>query len=193
MYRARVIIADKEKDFRHNLKEILRYNGYLVVGEAEEAQGLLQQAFQLSPDLIIIARDLPGNEGMYAVGIIEEHRLAPVVIVGFPGEDMMEVARLPGVYGVLTKPLQEEMVVPVLEMATAFFERMTRLEKEAKTLRRTLEERRLVERAKSLLVEKRGMTEKEAHRYLQKLSMDRCVPVGRVAKEIILKLGKEEG
>lgn len=192
MFRTRIIIAHSDKDFSRRLKEILRHAGYMVVGETQDGRSLLQMVFQTTPDLVVLEDLLPGSEGMDVAGIIEEQRVAPVVLVAnVQQQNLAELARSPGVYGVLPRPLQEEKVVPTIEMALAAFERVMRLEKEVGTLRKALEERKLVERAKGLLIKRKGLREREAYKYLQKMSMDRCLSIVRVAREVICLLEKQ--
>lgn len=189
MYRARVVVGESDRFFKERLKDVLRRAGYTVIGEAGNGRLLLQVVFQTSPDLVIMEHQLPGSEGMGLAGIIEEHRVAPVVLTAdLQQASVAELVRSPGVYGVLPRPLQEEMVVPVIELALAFFERAVLLEKEIGALRRTLEERKLVEKAKGLLMERLGLKEREAYRYLQKKSMDRCLPLAKVAREVLEEL-----
>ncbi|AEG14143.1 response regulator receiver and ANTAR domain protein [Desulfofundulus kuznetsovii DSM 6115] len=191
MYRTRIVVAESDRDFRARLKEILRHAGYMVIGETQDGRSLLQMVFQTTPELVILEYRLPGSEGIDVAGIIEEHHVAPVVLTAdLHQQNVAELVRSPGVYGVLPRPLQEEMVVPTIEMAMSSFERTMRLEKEIRGLRKTLEERKLTERAKGLLMERKGMTERQAYKYLQKMSMNRCVPLARVAREIIMALEK---
>lgn len=191
MYRTRIVVAESDRDFRARLKEILRHAGYMVIGETQDGRSLLQIVFQTTPELVILEYRLPGSEGIDVAGIIEEHHVAPVLLTAdLHQQNVAELVRSPGVYGVLPRPLQEEMVVPTIEMALASFERTMRLEKEIRGLRKTLEERKLTERAKGLLMERKGMTERQAYKYLQKMSMNRCVPLARVALEIIMALEK---
>ncbi|MCS5695617.1 ANTAR domain-containing protein [Desulfofundulus thermocisternus] len=191
LYRIRVVVGESDRDFRARLKETLRHAGYMVIGETQDSRSLLQLVFQTTPELVILEYRLPGSEGMDVAGIIEEHHVAPVLLTADLHQyNVAELVRLPGIYGVLSRPLQEEMVVPAVETALASFERIVRLEKEVTSLRKTLEERKLTERAKGLLMERKGMTERQAHKYLQKLSMDRCIPISRLAREIIRTLEK---
>lgn len=187
MFGTRVVIADSDPLFRKALKEVFRHVDYLVVGEAADAHGALQIVFQHEPSVVVLDPSLPGTENMDVAGIIEEHRVAPVVVaISLSRGEIEDYARTPGVYGVLIKPLQEITVQPVIESAMANFERSLRLAKEIKELRKELENRKLLERAKGLLMEKKSMSEREAHKYIQKLSMDKCVPVAKVAKNIII-------
>lgn len=185
----RVVIAHSDVNFRRKLKDALRLAGYTLIREAGEGKSALQIVFQTEPDLVILEEQIPGGEGIDLAEIIGEHQVAPVVLavqINQPG--LVELARKNGVYGLLTHPLQETNIIPVLEAALANFERVIGLQKEVKELRRQLEMRKLVEQAKGLLMEKRGLSEKEAYKYLQKMSMDRCLPMAKVARQVILSL-----
>ncbi len=185
----RVVIAHSDVNFRRKLKDALRLAGYTLIREAGEGKSALQIVFQTEPDLVILEEQIPGGEGIDLAEIIGEHQVAPVVLavqINQPG--LEELARKNGVYGLLTHPLQETNIIPVLEAALANFERVIGLQKEVKELRRQLEMRKLVEQAKGLLMEKRGLSEKEAYKYLQKMSMDRCLPMAKVARQVILSL-----
>lgn len=191
---SRVVIADSDLNFRRQLKDILRHAGCTLIREAGEGKSALQIVFQTEPDLVILEDRIPGSEGIDIAEIIGEHRVAPVVLAVEPTrqQNLEELARKNGVYGLLIKPLRETNILPVLEAALANFERVARLQKEVKDLRKQLETRKLVEQAKGLLMEKKGFSEQEAYKYLQKISMDRCLPLARVARQVILVLNKEE-
>lgn len=186
MYGTRIVIADTDAIYRRSLKEAFRHVDYLVVGEAPDARTLLQMIFQADPHVVVMDPHIPGSEGIDITGIIDEHRVAPAVaIVSQTRREIEDFARLPGVYGVLLKPLQNLVVQPVIETALANFDRAMKLEKELKDLRQELENRKIVERAKGLLMERKKMTEREAYKYLQKMSMDKCVTLVRVARDLI--------
>lgn len=187
---SRVVIADSDLNFRRQLKDILRHAGCTLIREAGEGKSALQIVFQTEPDLVILEDRIPGSEGIDIAEIIGEHRVAPVVLAVEPtrGQNLEELARKNGVYGLLIKPLRETNILPVLEAALANFERVTRMQKEVQDLRKQLETRKLVEQAKGLLMEKKGFSEQEAYKYLQKISMDRCLPLARVARQVILTL-----
>lgn len=193
MYGTRIVIADTDAAFRRTLKEAFRHADYQVVGEAADARGALQIIFQSDPHVVVMDPYLPGGEGIELTSIIDDHRVAPVVaVVSHSQGEIEDYARLPGVYGVLMKPLQGEPVQPVVESALANFERAIRMEKELKDLRHELENRKIIEMAKGLLMEKKKLTEKEAYKHMQKLSMDKCVPLARVARSVILHYQQRE-
>ncbi len=186
---ARIVIADKEKGFRKQLREILKQAGYLVVGEAEDVKTTLHLVSQTEPELLVLDVDLPGFGEMQLIRVLEERRVVSVVLT-FPYDHrlIVDMAAAGGVFGLLTKPVQETSVFPILESALVNFRRVKLLEKETGKLRQELETRKVVERAKGLLMEKKGMNEADAFRYLQKLSMDRCVSMMKVAKQTVITL-----
>ncbi|HAP93711.1 MAG TPA: response regulator [Desulfotomaculum sp.] len=189
MFGTRVVVADSDLSFRRKLKDILNHAGYLVTGEPARGKETLQMVFQIEPDLVVLESRLPGSEGIDVAGIIGEHMVAPVVLtVDGRRQDLGELVRKTGVYGILAKPLQEMSVLPVLETAIVCFEQVVKLQKQVNELRKKLEARRLVEQAKGLLMESKGLTEQQAYKYLQRLSMDQCLPIAKVARQVVLSL-----
>ena len=83
------------------------------------------------------------------------------------------------------KPANKKQLFNAIELANANFKRIIKLEAENKRLKKALEERKLVERAKGLLMEQKGICEKDAYKLLQKLSMNRCLPIGKIARQVI--------
>lgn len=188
MFGTRIVIADTDAAYKKTFREACRHADYLVVGEATDARGALQLIFQAEPQVVVMDPYLPGGEGIDLTGIIDEHRVAPVVaVVSHVQGEIEDYARLPGVYGVLLRPLPAGTLRPVIESALSNFERAMKLEKDLREMRRELENRKLVEMAKGLLMEKKKLTEKEAYKFLQKISMDRCVPLAKVARNVIMQ------
>lgn len=186
MYGTRIVIADSDGNFRKNLREIFRHTDYQVVGEASDAHSALQMIFQHEPKLVVLDPWLPGTENINVAEIVDEHRVAPVVVaISQTRGEVEDFAWSPGVYGVLLKPVQDMTVQTVIESALANFDRAMRLSREINQLRKELETRKLVEQAKGLLMERKSMSEKDAFKYIQKLSMDKSVPLAKVAKNII--------
>lgn len=193
MFGTRIVIAETDAAYRRALKEAFRHADYLVVGETTDARSALQIIFQTEPQVVVMDPYLPGGEGIELTGIIEEHRVAPVVaIASHVQREIEDFARLTGVYGVLLKPLQTGTVQPVIESALANFDRAMKMEKELKDLHRELESRKIIEMAKGLLMERRNLTEREAYKYLQKISMDRCLPLVKVARNVISHYRQEK-
>lgn len=187
----RVVIADTDENYRKQVKEILKQAGYLVVAETSDVSSTLQCLSKTEPDLLILDIDLAGFDSMQVTRVLEESRLVPVVLtVPFSRRLVEEMATAGSIFGIVVKPVQEAALLPALETAMANFKRVKQLEKENMKLRRELETRKLVERAKGLLMEQKGISEKDAYRYLQKVSMDRCMSMLKVAKQVIAMMQK---
>ncbi len=184
---SRVFISESDLNFRRRLKDILIHSGYLIIGESSSGKHTLQMVSRLDPTLIILEHRLPGSEDLDIAEIIGGQMIAPVVLtVDARRQDVDELVRKTGVYGVLSRTLLEASILPVLETAIAGFERVTDLQKQVVELRKKLYERRLVEQAKGLLMESKGFTEEQAYRYMRHLSMDNCLPLAKIARNIVM-------
>ena len=187
MERARVIIADDESIIRMDLREMLTNLGYLVVGEAGDGHDAVNLARELKPDVAVLDIKMPGMDGIEAARILTEEKIAPVVLLtAYSQRDLVERAKEAGVVGYITKPMRESDLTPAIEVAMARFAEFRALEKEVGDLKQALETRKLVDRAKGILIDTQGLTEAEAFRKIQKMSMNRRKPMKEVAEAIIL-------
>jgi response regulator NasT len=182
----RVLIAEDEALIRLDLKEMLEEEGYEVVGEAGDGETAVSMAEQLRPDLVILDVKMPVMDGIVAAERIAGARVAPVVILtAFSQRDLVERARAAGAMAYLVKPFQKKDLLPTIEMATSRFAEIVALENEVADLADRLETRKLVERAKGVLMEKQGMTEPEAFRWIQRTAMDRRTSMKMVASAVL--------
>ncbi len=187
MERIRVIIADDESLVRADLREALTEQGYLVVGEVGDGRSAVNMARELAPDVVLMDIKMPGMDGIEAARILTEERIAPVVLLtAYSQRELIERAKEAGVVGYLVKPFRETDLAPAIELALARFAEFRALEKEVSDLAEALETRKKVERAKGILMDKHGMTEAEAFRKIQKMSMNTRRPMKEVAEAIIL-------
>jgi len=186
--RTRVIVADDESIIRMDLREMLTNLGYLVVGEAGDGRSAVNLARELRPDVVIMDIKMPGGiDGIDAAKILTEERIAPVVLLtAYSQRELVERAKEAGVVGYIVKPFRESDLVPAIEVALARFAEFRALEKEVGDLKEALETRKLVDRAKGILMDTQGLTEAEAFRRIQKMSMDTRKPMKEVAEAIIL-------
>jgi len=185
--RTRVIIADDESIIRMDLREMLTNLGYLVVGEAGDGRSAVNLARELKPDVAILDIKMPEMDGIEAARILTEEKIAPVVLLtAYSQRDLIERAKEAGVVGYITKPMRESDLTPAIEVAMARFSEFRALEKEVGDLKQALETRKLVDRAKGILMDTQGLTEAEAFRKIQKMSMDKRRPMKDVAEAIIL-------
>ncbi len=187
--RVRVLIADDESITRTDLKEMLTNLGYLVVGEAVDARTAVNMAREIRPDAVIMDIRFEGDDfdGIDAARVLMEERIAPVILLSAYGDrELVQRAKEAGVMGYLIKPFREADLPPAIEVAMTNFQHWLQLEKEAKDLKEALETRKLVERAKGILMDRYGLSEAEAFRRIQKMSMDNRKPMKEIAMAIIL-------
>ena len=182
----RVLIAEDEALIRLDLAEMLRDEGYDVVGEAGDGQEAVDLAEQLRPDLVIMDVKMPRRDGIDAAAEIADKRIAPIlVLTAFSQRDLVEKARDAGAMAYLVKPFSITDLMPAIEVAVSRFEEMLGLEREVANLGERLETRKLVERAKGVLQVKQGMTEPEAFSWIQRAAMDRRTTMKRVAEVVL--------
>jgi response regulator NasT len=187
MERTRVIIADDEALIRMDLREMLTNLGYLVVGEVADGRSAVNQSRELRPDVVVMDIKMPDMDGIEAAKVLTEERIAPAVLLSaYSQRDLVERARDAGVVAYLVKPYREEELAPAIEVALARFREFQTLQKQVDDLQQALETRKLVDRAKGILMDKQGLSEAEAFRKIQKMSMDNRKPMKDVAEAIIL-------
>jgi AmiR/NasT family two-component response regulator len=156
--RTRIVIADDESLIRMDLREMLTNLGYLVVGDVGDGRSAVNLAKELRPDIVIMDIKMPDMDGIEAARILTEERIAPVLLLSaYSQQELVTKAREAGVAGYLVKPFRE-----------------------------TLETRKIVERAKGILMESQSINEAEAFRRIQKMSMNNRKPMRTVAEAIIL-------
>ena len=185
----RVLIAEDEALIRLDLREMLEEEGFAVVGEAADGEQAVEMAVDLNPDLVICDVKMPKMDGITAAAQIADKRIAPVVILtAFSQRDLIERARDAGAMAYLVKPFQKRDLLPAIEMATSRFAEIKALESEVTDLRDRLEARKLIERAKGVLMTEHRMTEPEAFRWIQRAAMDNRTSMRAVA-ELVLSGG----
>ncbi|MEU8249206.1 response regulator [Nonomuraea sp. NPDC048916] len=187
----RVVIAEDEALIRLDLKEMLQEDGYVVVGEAGDGERAIQLAAELKPDLVILDVKMPVLDGISAAERIVADRIAPcLILTAFSQRDLVERARDAGAMAYLVKPFTKADLVPAIEMAVSRHEEMVALSEEVSSLSERLETRKLVERAKGLLMTVHGWSEPQAFRWIQKASMDRRLSMREVAQIVIDDAGE---
>ena len=187
MERTRVIIADDESIIRMDLREMLANLGYLVIGEVGDGRSAVNLARELRPDVVIMDIKMPDMDGIDAARVLTEEKIAPVLLLtAYSQQELIERARDAGVVGYIVKPFRESDLAPAIEVAVARFAEFRALEKEVGDLKLALETRKLVDRAKGILMDSQGITEAEAFRKIQKMSMNTRKPMKEVAEAIIL-------
>lgn len=189
----RVVVAEDEALIRLDLVELLRDEGYDVVGEVGDGEAAVEKARELRPDLVVMDVQMPQMDGITAAQIIASERIAPVVMLtAFSQRELVERAREAGAMAYVVKPFGAADVVPAIEMAIARFNEIRAVEAEVEDLEERLASRKAVDQAKGLLQTGMGMTEQEAFRWIQKTAMDLRKPMRDVAEGIIAHAKKSK-
>ena len=182
----RVVIAEDEAIIRLDLKEILVEEGYEVVGETGRGDEAIDLVRSLSPDLVILDIKMPGTDGLTAAREITGERLAAVLILtAFSQRDLIDQARDAGVLAFLVKPFQKSDLLPQIEIALGRFREIQGLAQDVKSLEEQLETRRVVERAKGILMDELRMKEADAFNWIQKTAMRERLAMKEIARRII--------
>lgn len=199
-----VVVAEDEAVNRMDLVAMLEDNGYEVVGQAANGEEAVELTRKYRPDVVCMDVKMPRMDGIAAAGIICDENIAPVVMLtAFSQTDLVKKATGAGAMAYVTKPYEESKLLPTLEVAMGRFAEINDLldnverserklketEEKLKKAEDTLEERKLVDRAKGLLMDKADFSEQGAFRWIQKTSMDQRIPKKRLAQAIIAKYG----
>jgi AmiR/NasT family two-component response regulator len=181
-----VVIAEDEAIIRLDLKETLEEEGYEVVGETGRGDEAVQLVRELTPDLAILDIKMPGLDGLAAAREISQDRQSAVLILtAFSQRDLIEQARDAGALAYLVKPFQRSELIPAVEVALGRFREMQALFDQNSSLEEQLETRKLVDRAKGLLMDDHSLSESEAFSWIQKRAMQDRKTMRAVAGEII--------
>jgi len=182
----RVVVAEDEAIIRLDLKETLEEEGYEVVGETGRGDEAVALVRELRPDLAILDVRMPGLDGLSAAREITAERLAAVlVLTAYSQRNLIEEARDAGALAYVVKPFQRSELIPAIEVALGRHREMRALEGEVANLEEQLETRRLVDRAKGLLMDNHAMREADAFSFIQKTAMQQRVTMKVIAQSVI--------
>lgn len=182
----RIVVAEDEPLIRLDLCETLSEEGYSVIGEAGDGQEAIDLVRAAGPDVAILDIKMPNVDGLEAARTIIGERLAAVVILtAFSQRDLVEQARDAGALAYLVKPYNRNELVPAIELAIARFKELSALSEQTEVLTEQLETRKIVDRAKGLLMDGHSLTEQESFRFLQKTAMTNRTSMRAIAEKVI--------
>jgi two-component system, response regulator PdtaR len=185
----KVLIAEDEAIIRLDLKELLEEEGFDVVGEAADGDAAVRLARERDPDLVIMDIKMPGLDGLSAAEqVVSEGISAVLILTAFSQRDLVQRAAKAGAIGYLVKPFQKSDLVPAIEVALARHAELQAVRQETADLAEQLETRKIVDRAKGKLMDRRGLSEAEAFRSIQKQAMDERRPMRAIAEEILASI-----
>jgi len=182
----RIIVADDEPDMQQYFRKILPRLGHQVIGVAANGLELVEQCRLLQPDLVITDIKMPDMDGIEAATQLYQERPLPVILVSaYHDPKLIERAEADHILGYLVKPIKQADLEPVIALAKRRFEQFETLRREAADLRQALEDRKLIERAKGILMKQARVDEPEAFHRLQKLASDKNLKLAAVARIIL--------
>lgn len=187
MQQVKVLIADDDAVIRMDLHTMLEELGHQVICEADNGETAYQMARNLKPGLVILDIMMPRMSGLEAAAAISRERLAPVLLLtAYSEASMIESATQFGVLAYLVKPFRKQELQPAIEIAVTRYRELCALEGELDSLREQMETRKIVGRAKAILMEREGIAEREAYRRLQAKSLSLNRPLREIAEAVIL-------
>lgn len=185
----RIVIADDEALICMDLREMLEEAGHEVVGVGSDGVEALDLVKEKKPDLVILDVKMPRLDGLQAAKMIAHDNLAPVVLLtAFGDEDMIEKAKKSMVFGYVMKPVEERTLFPAIQIAVSQYRQKRDMVDRVKDMERELAARKIVDRAKSLLMDYYHITEQDAYRRMQQTSMKRGLPIAEVAQRVVKEI-----
>ena len=187
MQNGKLVIADDDPVIRMDLKAMLEEMGHQVVGEADNGDAAIHLCRKLKPDLVILDVMMPKMNGLQAAAAISKERLAPaLMLTAYSEAPMVEEATRAGVLAYLVKPFRKQELQPAIEVALARYKELTALEGQIDTLHEQNETRKVVAKARNILMERSDLSEREAFRRLQAQSLSLGKSMREIADAIIL-------
>lgn len=182
----KALICEDEALISHWLAKEVSALGYEVVGSAANGREAVSLVSELHPDLVLMDIKMPLMDGVEATkNIMEKSPTAVVMLTAYGDEGLVQDAVDAGASAYLVKPVSKQQLGPALQMALGKFEELMRIEGQVEDLREALEARKVIDRAKGILMQRAGLSEEQAYAKLRKISQDRSTPMKDVAREVI--------
>lgn len=192
MFGLRIVVADQDSGHRVNIKEPLIQAGAVIVGEAADGRQAARLIFELQPHLAILDTNLTLRSGLEVAKVIEEQKVCPVILVTSNYSwELLEQVKEAGAYNLLLKPVNANSLLIAAELAVHLHLRWLKVDLEKNKLVDEIEVRKIVEKAKGLLMKIKNIDEEEAYQMMRKLSQDKSKSLKQVAKEIIKIIGNK--
>ncbi len=183
----RILIADDEPVIRLDLRELLLGLGYIVVAEAADGDEAFRKIVEHHPDLAILDIKMPGLDGIRVAELVAKE-IPVILLTAYSSPPLIRAAKTAGVMAYLTKPFRAQDIPPAIELALDNFTKQSSLSSTVERLKHELESRKAVEKAKRALMCRKRMSEAEAFRHIQKLSMEKNLSMKNVAEAILISM-----
>lgn len=183
----RVVIADDDVITRLDIREALEFQGYEVVGEAADGIDAVELCTSLKPDVVLLDVKMPVMDGLTAAKLItsKQDDIAVIMLTAYNDKQFVDKAGEFGALGYLVKPVDEKSLTPTIEIAVKRLKEFKKLKTAVADQERKLEERKIIEKAKGILIQNNSISEDEAYKYLRTISMNKRKTIVEVAKIII--------
>lgn len=189
----RIMVVEDESIVRLDVSLMLEDAGYSVVAQAGDGESAVEQAFAHKPDLIIMDIKMPKLNGLKASQIISNKMNIPILLLtAYSQKEFINKAKESNIYGYLVKPITEASLIPAVEIALKQAERSDEFREKINSMELKIKSRKIIERAKGLLMDRQNLSEDIAFQKMRKISMDKQVPLENIAKRIILKYEAKE-
>jgi len=186
MTQPKIMVVDDEPIIRMDLREMLENEGYQVIAEAKNGEEAVSLAHRHKPDLIIMDVKMPVLNGIKASSIIRSFSDSSILLLtAYSQKELVQDARKAGVTAYLVKPVSEDDLIPAVEIALSQKEKVVSLKKDISDLKQKIEDRKSVEKAKGKLMSALSLEEDAAYKWLQQVSMQRRMPLVKLAEEIL--------
>ena len=186
MFKARIVIADSDDSHRKSLKSFLDRAGYAVIYEAKDGLKALKAIQELTPDLAIIDTDLKIYSGFYVAKTLAETLQAPVILISnSTSQEYIRDAAEVLAFSYLIKPVGEGNLLASIEVVLSNYQRFVAFKKEIKELQKEIKGRKLIEKAKGLLMKHQDISEDEAYNKIRRESMNKHTSMARIASSLI--------
>ncbi len=182
----RVLIAEDNELVALTLEEQLASLGYEIAGVARTGTEAVRFCTQLKPDVVLMDMQMPELNGDAAAEqIIHQHQIPVIILTAYSDSDHIRRAQESGALAYLVKPVNPEELPPTIDVALARFQELQRLRKQVDTLQETIESRKLIERAKGILMKRRKLKDQEAYQLLEQRARERGCAIKDIAQAII--------
>jgi len=186
MTQPKIMVVDDEPIIRMDLREMLENEGYQVIAEAKNGEEAVSLAHHHKPDLIIMDVKMPVLNGIKASSIIRSFSDSSILLLtAYSQKELVQDARKAGVTAYLVKPVSEDDLIPAVEIALSQKEKVVSLKKDISDLKQKIEDRKSVEKAKGKLMSALSLEEDAAYKWMQQVSMQRRMPLVKLAEEIL--------
>ncbi|TFE23557.1 ANTAR domain-containing response regulator [Cohnella luojiensis] len=181
-----IVVVDDDPIIRMDIREMLEEHGYSVTGEAKNGQEAIEITVKLKPDLVIMDMKMPIMGGIKAARLIRKlQNSAVLILTAYSQKDLVQEAREAGVTAYLVKPVSEENLLPAVEIALSQKEQMDTLKEALKELEQSIEGRKIIEKAKGIVMRAYSVDEEEAFRRMRAASMESRISLSKLAECIL--------